>query len=92
MLPAAYEEYKVDIQGLLVIGLMLGTVVAEVGFSGRLSDWMVARLAAKNDGIRVPEMRLWLAHPGALFSAGKCLVLFRLQTLRHLPYPWYLFC
>ncbi|EXJ87000.1 hypothetical protein A1O3_03957 [Capronia epimyces CBS 606.96] len=74
MLPAAYEDYKVDIQGLFVIGLMLGTVIAEVAFSGRLSDWLVARLAAKNGGTRVPEMRLWLAYPGAVFSAVGLLV------------------
>jgi hypothetical protein len=70
MIPSAYAQYPPQIQGLLVVGLVLGTLVSEIFFSGRLSDFIVAKLAKKNDGVRVAEMRLWLAYPAALLSAG----------------------
>lgn len=73
MLPAAYVSYSPQIQGLLFIGLLLGTLFSEVFCSGRLSDSIVLRLAKKNGGIRTPEMRLWLAYPAALLSASKSL-------------------
>ena len=73
MLPAAYVQYSPQIQGLLFIGLLLGTLFAEIFMSGRLSDVIVARLAKKNNGIRVPEMRLWLAYPAILLSASESL-------------------
>ncbi|KAL9125054.1 MAG: hypothetical protein Q9217_005693 [Psora testacea] len=69
MLPAAYPTYKPQIQGLLFIGLLLGTLFSEALCSGRLSDYIVAKLAGKRHGMRVPEMRLWLAYPAALLSA-----------------------
>lgn len=70
MLPAAYISYTPQIQGLLFIGLLLGTLFAEVFCSGKMSDYIMLRLAKKNNGVRVPEMRLWLAYPAALLSAG----------------------
>ncbi|KAJ5782439.1 hypothetical protein N7457_004213 [Penicillium paradoxum] len=69
MVPAAYAAYSPLIQGLLFLGLFLGTVVSEVCCSGRLGDYIVERLAKKNDNIRVPEMRLWLAYPAILLTA-----------------------
>ena len=71
MLPAAYVQYSPQIQGLLFLGLLLGTLFAEIFCSGRLSDYIVLRLAKKNGGVRTPEMRLWLAYPAALLSASK---------------------
>lgn len=71
MIPAAYVQYSPQIQGLLFLGLLLGTIFAEVFCSGALSDYIVARLARKNNGIRVPEMRLWLAYPAILLTASK---------------------
>lgn len=71
MVPAAYENYSPLIQGLLFLGLFLGTIVSEICCSGRLSDSIVERLAKKNGGIRVPEMRLWLAYPAILLTAGE---------------------
>ena len=71
MIPVAYIQYSPQIQGLLFLGLLLGTLFAEVFCSGTLSDYIVARLAKKNNGIRVPEMRLWLAYPAVLLTAGK---------------------
>ena len=70
MLPAAYISYTPQVQGLLFLGLLLGTLFAEVFCSGRMSDYIMLRLAKKNNGVRVPEMRLWLAYPAALLSAG----------------------
>lgn len=70
MLPAAYISYTPQIQGLLFLGLLLGTLFAEAFCSGRMSDYIMLRLAQKNNGVRVPEMRLWLAYPAALLSAG----------------------
>ncbi|KAB8077740.1 major facilitator superfamily domain-containing protein [Aspergillus leporis] len=69
MVPAAYAEYAPLIQGLLFLGLFLGTVVSEVCCSGRLSDYIVKRLSKKNEGVRVAEMRLWLAYPAILITA-----------------------
>ncbi|OOF93173.1 hypothetical protein ASPCADRAFT_151615 [Aspergillus carbonarius ITEM 5010] len=63
MVPSAYATDSPLIQGLLFLGLLIGTLVAEVSCSGRLSDAIVGRLAKRNGGIRVPEMRLWLAYP-----------------------------
>ncbi|OGM48759.1 MFS transporter [Aspergillus bombycis] len=69
MVPAAYATYSPLIQGLLFLGLFIGTLVSEVCCSGRLSDYIVKRLARKNEGVRVPEMRLWLAYPAILITA-----------------------
>ncbi|KAL4988720.1 major facilitator superfamily domain-containing protein [Aspergillus falconensis] len=70
MLPAAYPSYSPSIQGLLFIGLLLGTVVSEVFCSGRLSDALVTKLAKRNGGVRVAEMRIWGIYPAALITAG----------------------
>ncbi|KAJ9501368.1 hypothetical protein H2202_003162 [Exophiala xenobiotica] len=69
MLPAAYIDYKPQIQGLLFVGLLLGTLFAEVCLGGHLSDILCARLAKRNGGVRVPEMRLWLIYPAGVLSA-----------------------
>ena len=69
MEPAAYIDYKLQIQGLVFLGLIVGVVLAEIFFSGRLSDWVVRRLTLKDGGQRVPEMRLWLGYPAAVGSS-----------------------
>ena len=69
MLPLAYPNYSPQIQGLLFLGLLIGTLFSEIFFSGRLSDFIVTKLAKKNNGVRIPEMRLWLAYPAAMLSA-----------------------
>lgn len=71
MLPAAYAQYTPLIQGLLFLGLLLGTLFSEIFCSGRLSDYIVATLAKKNSNVRVAEMRLWLAYPAILITASK---------------------
>ncbi|KAL4943620.1 hypothetical protein BDV06DRAFT_234500 [Aspergillus oleicola] len=69
MVPAAYPDYSPLIQGLLFLGLLLGTVVSEVGCSGWLSDLIVERLAKRNGGVRVAEMRVWLGYPAIVLTA-----------------------
>ncbi|EAU33955.1 conserved hypothetical protein [Aspergillus terreus NIH2624] len=69
MVPAAYASYTPLIQGLLFLGLLIGTVVSEVCCSGRLSDYIVGKLARRNGSVRVAEMRLWLAYPAILLTA-----------------------
>jgi hypothetical protein len=68
MMPAAYANYSLVAQGGLFTGLILGTIFGELLFSGRQSDWLVARLAKKK-GSKTPEMRLWFGYPGAIFGS-----------------------
>ncbi|KAL2414177.1 hypothetical protein ABEF95_002271 [Exophiala dermatitidis] len=74
MLPAAYPNYKPQIQGLLFVGLLLGTLFAEVVLGGQLSDYIYIKLAKRNNHIRIPEMRLWLIYPGAILTATGLIV------------------
>lgn len=69
MEPMAYGNYSVQVQGLLFLGMIVGIIVAEVFFSGRVSDWIVAFQAKRRGGIRIPEMRLWQGYPAAVISA-----------------------
>jgi MFS family permease len=71
MIPVAYVQYSPQIQGLLFLGLLLGTLFSEAFCSGTLSDYIMVKLAKNNNGIRVPEMRLWLAYPAVLLTASK---------------------
>lgn len=69
MLPAAYPTYSPQIQGLLFSGLIIGTIIAEVFFSGTLSDKLVEYICRKKQITRSPEMRLWLFWPAAFFTS-----------------------
>ncbi|EFQ28962.1 major facilitator superfamily transporter [Colletotrichum graminicola] len=69
MIPVAYIDYSPQSQGLLFIGLIVGTLVSEIFFSGKLSDWLVVKLAKGNGGVKTAEMRLWLAYPAAVLTA-----------------------
>ncbi|OAQ62043.1 MFS transporter [Pochonia chlamydosporia 170] len=69
LVPVAYETYSPQIQGLLYLGLIVGTLISEVCCSGSLSDLIVIKLAKRNDNQKTPEMRLWLAYPAALLTA-----------------------
>ena len=68
-LPVAYIQYKPEIQGLLFIGMILGTLFSEVFCSGALSDRIMLQLTTRNNGVRLPEMRLWLLYPAVLISS-----------------------
>ncbi|KAL0942734.1 major facilitator superfamily transporter [Colletotrichum truncatum] len=81
MIPVAYADYSPQTQGtdggqpsdfgrsLFFIGLIVGTLISEIFFSGKLSDWLVVKLAKRNDGTKTAEMRLWLAYPAAILTA-----------------------
>ncbi|KAJ5609329.1 Major facilitator superfamily domain general substrate transporter [Penicillium herquei] len=69
MVPSAYAEYTPLVQGLLFLGLFLGTIVSEICCSGRLSDYIVTRLSNRNGTLPMAEMRLWLAYPAILITA-----------------------
>lgn len=69
LVPDAYINDSPRTQGLLLIGLLVGLLFAEVVCSGNLSDKLMSHLARKNGGIRVPEMRLWLGYPAAVVSS-----------------------
>lgn len=71
MVPAAYADKSPQTQGLLFLGLFIGTLVAEVGFSGRLSDWVSNKLTRRNNNIRLPEMRIWFIYPSLILSSSK---------------------
>ncbi|KAI6532658.1 hypothetical protein MCOR10_002812 [Pyricularia oryzae] len=68
LVPVAYPDYAPNIQGLLFIGLILGTLVSEVLFSGRLSDRLVIHFT-KRGAVKTPEMRLWLIYPAVILTA-----------------------
>jgi hypothetical protein len=48
---------------------MVGTLLSEVFCSGRLSDWLVVKLAARSGSGKTPEMRLWLVYPAAIVTS-----------------------
>lgn len=54
---------------MLFIGLIVGTLFSEIFCSGRLSDWLVAKLAARANSTKTPEMRIWLLYPAAVLTS-----------------------
>ena len=84
MLPAAHPTWKPQIQGLLVSGMIVGTIVAEVTCSGTLSDTLVRRFSSGVVERRRPEVRLWLLLP-AVSATALGLVLFALTQ----QYNWH---
>ncbi|KIW64825.1 hypothetical protein PV04_09732 [Phialophora macrospora] len=82
MLPAVYFDKKLQIQGALYLGLVVGTVFAEIFCSGKLSDWISGQMAKRNNNKRTPEMRLWLGYPGAILGTIG-LVVWGLMVDRH---------
>ncbi|KAG8736192.1 hypothetical protein FRC12_017736 [Ceratobasidium sp. 428] len=68
MLPGAYPDYNPQVQGLLFLGFIIGTLISELLFSGGISDYLVRRAAASNNGERIPEKRLLLYFPAALLT------------------------
>ncbi|RDW63117.1 putative MFS transporter [Aspergillus mulundensis] len=70
VIPSAYPGYSPLIQGLLFVGLLLGTVLSEAFASGSVSDVLVTKLARRNGGVRVAEMRIWGAYPAIGLTAA----------------------
>lgn len=69
MIPVAYATYSPQTQGLFFIGLIVGTLISEIFFSGSLSDWLIVKLSKRPGATRNPEMRIWLVYPAAILSA-----------------------
>lgn len=69
LIPDAYVNDSPKVQGLLLIGLLVGLLAAEVLCSGRLSDKLIGYLMVKDGSDRAPEMRLWLGFPAAIVSS-----------------------
>jgi MFS family permease len=74
LVPAAYEQYSPRSQGLLLLGLLVGLLAAELFCSGHLSDKIMVWTTKKNGGERIPENRLWLGMPAAVISSVGLLV------------------
>jgi MFS family permease len=74
LIPDAYIAYSPRIQGALLVGLLVGLLLAELVCSGHMSDRIMIILTKKNGGKRIPEMRLWLGIPAAVISAIGLLV------------------
>ncbi|TVY29260.1 putative transporter [Lachnellula hyalina] len=69
LVPDAYATDAPNIQGAKLVGLLVGLLAAEVLCSGALSDKIMVILTRKNNGKRVPEMRLYLGFPAAIISS-----------------------
>jgi hypothetical protein len=69
MMPAAYANYSLPVQGAFYTGLILGTVLGELLLSGRQSDWLLVKLAQRKGREKTPEMRLWFGYPGAVLTS-----------------------
>ncbi|KAJ4129036.1 hypothetical protein NW768_007565 [Fusarium equiseti] len=59
--------------GLMYIPLMIGSLVG-VFLGGSLTDWLLIRLARRNDGIHEPENRLWMFLLVPFLEAAGCLL------------------
>lgn len=64
--PHSFNSTQVGLMNLApFIGNTLGSLIC-----GPLSDWMILRLAKRNDGIYEPEMRLWIFVPFIPFQVA----------------------
>lgn len=81
--PYNFNPNQIGLLGIpSVVGSLLGAVV-----SGPLSDWMILRLAKRQNGVYEPEMRLWLIlafHP--FWAAGN--LMFGIGLDRGMSWPF----
>ncbi|CZT21598.1 related to MFS transporter [Ramularia collo-cygni] len=68
LIPVAYATYTPQTQGLFSIGLIVGTLISEIFFSGTLSDWLLVKLASRPGTTKNAEMRIWLVYPAAILT------------------------
>ncbi|THC94568.1 hypothetical protein EYZ11_005967 [Aspergillus tanneri] len=82
MPPYNFTSVQIGLMGLpSFIGITLSVLI-----SGPLSDWLILRMAKRNNGIYEPETRLWMILLFAPFvPAG--LLLFGIGLNNHLPWP-----
>jgi hypothetical protein len=55
--------------GLFHLGGFTGTLLATLT-APPLIDWLIVRLAKRNEGIFEPEMRLWMMFPAAAINSA----------------------
>lgn len=67
-------DFLADQNSLLFLGLIIGSLISELFFSGALSDRIVLKAAKANNGVRTAESRLWLAYPAILLTSGKAFI------------------
>jgi MFS family permease len=73
--------------GLFHLGGFAGTVLATLT-APPLNDWLIIRLAKRNEGIFEPEMRLWMMFPAAAInSAGLMMAGIGLAKVRSSIWP-----
>lgn len=56
---AAPYHFSAGLVGTTYVACLIGVFIATF-FAGRMSDWLVLKLARRNGGVMEPEQRLWL--------------------------------
>lgn len=64
--------------GLMNLPPFIGGIVGSL-YGGLLNDWLIVKLARRNNGVFEPEMRLWVALP-AVLAMPTSILLFGLAT------------
>ncbi|KAH6962448.1 major facilitator superfamily domain-containing protein [Ilyonectria sp. MPI-CAGE-AT-0026] len=73
MLPLPPYNFTVVQVGLFFLAPFVGAVIA-TPLTGPLSDWMILRLAKRNNGVYEPEMRLYPAFIGGILTMAGILM------------------
>lgn len=68
-----YHLKSGPIGACLGISLIIGSVIGEF-FAGRASDWVMYRMARRNNDIRKPEYRLYLSTLSAIFMPAGLII------------------
>ncbi|KAF9065129.1 major facilitator superfamily domain-containing protein [Rhodocollybia butyracea] len=71
-----HKFYNMDAAAIgtcLGVSLTIGTIVGEL-CAGRLSDYIMYRMAARHEGIRKPEYRLYLSPLSAIFMPAGIII------------------
>ena len=69
------------------VSLLIGTLIGELS-AGKLSDYIMYRLAKKNNGVRTPEHRLYLTSLAAVFMpVGMIIFGWCIQNKTHFVAP-----
>ena len=69
------------------VALMIGTLIGEL-CAGKLSDYIIYRLARRNNGLRTPEHRLYLTAVAAFFMpVGMIIFGWCIQNKTHFVVP-----
>jgi hypothetical protein len=72
-IPSAYaEKFDLNAQetGLQFIAILIGAITGEL-LGGRISDTIMNRRAKVSNGLRIPEIRLWVSYLGFTCVIGE---------------------